>query len=225
MSDYIKREDAIKALEGWKISGEMILATVPSADVVEVDKAQKEIDYWHDKAQSYEQTILKLSLNKADVVEVVRKPIKGYEGHYEVDQFGRVYSVDRIVHVNDNGREYDKPLKGKRMKQSVHTKGYKTVPLTKDGKTTTHYVHRLVAEAFIPNPSNLPFINHKDEDKTNNFVENLEWCTEQYNATYGKAREKQAKKLRGRKHSEEHKQKISEGVKHYHCSYGERADT
>ena len=72
MSDYIKREDAIKALEGWKISGEMILATVPSADVVEADKAQKEIDYWHDKAQSYEQTILKLSLNKADVVEVVR---------------------------------------------------------------------------------------------------------------------------------------------------------
>lgn len=72
MSDYIKREDAIKTLEDWKISGEMILATVPSADVVEADKAQKEIDYWHDKAQSYEQTILKLSLNKADVVEVVR---------------------------------------------------------------------------------------------------------------------------------------------------------
>ena len=72
MSDYIKREDAIKALEGLKISGEMILATVPSADVVEVDKVQKEIDYWHDKAQSYEQTILKLSLNKADVFEVVR---------------------------------------------------------------------------------------------------------------------------------------------------------
>lgn len=72
MSDYIKREDAIKTLEGWKISGEMILAIVPSADVVEGDKAQKEIDYWHDKAQSYEQTILKLSLNKADVVEVVR---------------------------------------------------------------------------------------------------------------------------------------------------------
>lgn len=164
-------------------------------------------------------------LNSSDVVEVVRKPIKGYEGHYEVDQFGRVYSVDRIVHVNDNGREYDKPLKGKRMKQSVHTKGYKTVPLTKDGKTTTHYVHRLVAEAFIPNPSNLPFINHKDEDKTNNFVENLEWCTEQYNATYGKSREKQAKKLKGRKHTEEHKQKISEGVKRYYYSDGERADT
>lgn len=72
MSDYISRQAAIEALAGWKISGEMILATVPSADVVEADKAQKEIDYWHDKAQSYEQTILKLSLNKADVVEVVR---------------------------------------------------------------------------------------------------------------------------------------------------------
>lgn len=72
MSDYIKREDAIETLEGWKISGGVILATVPSVDVVEADKAQKEIDYWHDKAQSYEQTILKLALNKADVVEVVR---------------------------------------------------------------------------------------------------------------------------------------------------------
>ena len=201
MSDYIKREDAIRQIVKTSAQNEL---DIPAIGTV---------------------IYILSEMDSADVVEVVRKPIKGYEGHYEVDQFGRVYSVDRIVHVNDNGREYDKPLKGKRMKQSVHTKGYKTVPLTKDGKTTTHYVHRLVAEAFIPNPSNLPFINHKDEDKTNNFVENLEWCKEQYNATYGKAREKQAKKLRGRKHSEEHKQKISEGVKHYHCSYGERADT
>ena len=201
MSDYIKREDAIRQIVKTSAQNEL---DIPAIGTV---------------------IYILSEMDSADVVEVVRKPIKGYEGHYEVDQFGRVYSVDRIVHVDDNGREYDKPLKGKRMKQSVHTKGYKTVPLTKDGKTTTHYVHRLVAEAFIPNQSNLPFINHKDEDKTNNFVENLEWCTEQYNATYGKAREKQAKKLRGRKHSEEHKQKISEGVKHYHCSFGERADT
>lgn len=201
MSDYIKREDAIRQIVKTSAQNEL---DIPAIGTV---------------------IYILSEMDSADVVEVVRKPIKGYEEHYEVDQFGRVYSVDRIVHVDDNGREYDKPLKGKRMKQSVHTKGYKTVPLTKDGKTTTHYVHRIVAEAFIPNPSNLPFINHKDEDKTNNFVENLEWCTEQYNATYGKARKKQAKKLRGRKHSEEHKQKISEGVKRYYCSYGERADT
>lgn len=129
----------------------------------------------------------------ADVVEVVRKPVNGYEEYYEVDRFGRVYSVDRVVSVKDNGRVYDKTLKGKQMKQSVHTKGYKTVSLTKDGKTKTIFVHRIVAEAFIPNTKNLPMVNHKDEDKTNNFVENLEWCSASYNRTYGKAVEKQAK--------------------------------
>jgi hypothetical protein len=148
-----------------------------------------------------------------DAVEVVRKPVVGYEGYYEVDQFGRVFGVDRTVSVNDNGRVYDKPLAGKQMKQSMHTKGYKTVSLTKDGKTKLCFVHRIVAEAFIPNPDNLPMVNHKDEDKTNNFLENLEWCTASYNRTYGKAIERHAKKIRGVPHSEEHKRKIGEGVR------------
>jgi len=160
----------------------------------------------------------------ADVVEVVRKPIIGYEGYYEVDQFGRVNSINRMVRVNDNGRIYDKPLIGKQMKQSLHTKGYKTVSLTKDGDTKTLYVHRIVAEAFIPNPNNFPCVNHIDEDKTNNFVENLEWCSEQYNTTYGKARIKQAKALRGRELADCHKQKISDGVKRYYHNKGERKD-
>lgn len=133
-----------------------------------------------------------------DAVPVVRKPVKGYEGYYEVDQFGRVFGIDRVIAVNDNGREYAKPLAGKQMKQSLHDKGYKTVSLTRDGKTKMHFVHRLVAEAFIPNPDNLPMVNHRDEDKTNNFLENLEWCTASYNRTYGKAIERQARKLRGR---------------------------
>jgi hypothetical protein len=148
-----------------------------------------------------------------DAVEVVRKPVVGYEGYYEVDQFGRVFGVDRTVSVNDNGRVYDKPLSGKQMKQSMHTKGYKTVSLTKDGKTKLCFVHRIVAEAFILNPDNLPLVNHKDEDKTNNFLENLEWCTASYNRTYGKAIERHAKKIRGIPHSEEHKRKIGEGVR------------
>lgn len=154
-----------------------------------------------------------------DAVEVVRKPVIGYEEQYVVDQFGRVFCVDRTKTVLDNGRIYEKPIAGKQMKQSLHTKGYKTVTLTKDGKTKTVYVHRIVAEAFIDNPDNLPMVNHKDEDKTNNFVENLEWCTASYNRTYGKGAEKQARQLRGKKHTEEHKQKISESVKAYH---GER---
>lgn len=160
-------------------------------------------------------------LPSAEVVEVVRKPIKGYEGYYEVDQFGRVYSVDRLIPVDDNGRQYNKVLRGKQMKQNMHSKGYKVVSLTKDGKTKTVFVHRIVAEAFIRNEDNLPMINHKDEDKTNNFVENLEWCTAKYNRSYGKAIEKHAKAIKGRKHTEEHNQKISEGVKR---SYGERRE-
>ena len=179
----------------------------------------------------------------ADVVEVVRKPIMGYEGYYEVDQFGRVYSVDRPLFVNDNGGEYNKSLKSKQMKQSDHTNGYKTVSLTKDGKTKTVFVHRIVAETFIPNENNFPIVNHKDEDKTNNFVENLEWCTALYNRTYGNAIKKQSKKLKGRKPTEEHKAKISISMKKYrdnerkekgycsngkrsndYCSYGERKD-
>ena len=128
-----------------------------------------------------------------DAVEVVRKPVEGYEGYYEVDQFGRVYALDRIVHVSDNGREYDKPLKGGQMKQHMHSKGYKTVVLTKNGKSETVYVHRLVAGAFINNPEGLPFINHKDEDKTNNFAENLEWCTNEYNVNYGTGKERRAR--------------------------------
>lgn len=165
-----------------------------------------------------------------DAVEVVRKPVRGYEDYYVVDQFGRVYGVERKITVSDNGRVYEKTIPGKQMKQSLHTKGYKTVYLTKHGKTKMFFVHRLVAEAFIENTDNLPVVNHKDEDKTNNFVENLEWCTESYNRTYGKAVERHAKKLRGKRHTEEHKRKISDGVKKYHAekkysiSYGERKE-
>ena len=154
-----------------------------------------------------------------DAVEVVRKPVVGYEGYYEVDQFGRVFGVDRTVSVNDNGRVYDKPIAGKQMKQTTHDKGYKIVFLTKDGKTKLCFVHRIVAEAFIPNPADLPMVNHKDEDKTNNFLENLEWCTALYNNTYGNAQKKRVKKIKGVPLSEEHKRKIGEGVRR---SRGER---
>jgi hypothetical protein len=143
----------------------------------------------------------------------VRMPVVGYEGYYEVDQFGRVYGLDRVITVNDNGRVYNKPVKAGLMKQHMHSNGYKVVSLTKNGKTKNCYVHRIAAEAFIPNAESLPMVNHKGEDKTNNFVENLEWCTNEYNLSYGQARQKQAAKIRGIKHSEERKQKTSEALK------------
>ena len=151
-----------------------------------------------------------------DLVEVVRKPIRGYDGYYRVDQFGRVFSDDRTIHVVDNGREYDKFIAGKQMKQRLHSNGYKTVDLTKDGTTKRKYVHRLVAEAFIQNPDNLPFINHKDEDKTNNFVENLEWCTNEYNVNYGSAIDRARKKKIGIPHTQEHNSKIAESLRNYY---------
>lgn len=140
-----------------------------------------------------------LTAPTVDAVEVVRKPVRGYENSYVVDQFGRVYGIDRTITVLDGCRIYEKSIAGKQLKQSLHTKGYKTVTLTKDGKSKTCFVHRLVAEAFIENQDNLPMVNHKDEDKTNNFVENLEWCTALYNNTYGNKTERQANKIRGRK--------------------------
>lgn len=106
-----------------------------------------------------------------DAVPVERKSVSGYEGLYEVDNLSRVFSLRT----------------GKQMKQMVNTRGYKTVALTKEGKTKCVFVHRMVAEAFVPNDANFPFVNHKDEDKTNNLPENLEWCTARYNANYGTA--------------------------------------
>lgn len=136
----------------------------------------------------------------ADVRPVVRLSVQGYEGRYFVDNMGFVYSEKT----------------GEKLKQQTNDKGYKTVSLYKDGSYKTHRVHRLVAAAFIPNPDGLPFVNHKDEDKTNNFVENLEWCTLEYNTNYGTARERQREKLIGRKHTKGHNKKISDSLYKYY---------
>lgn len=107
------------------------------------------------------------------------KPVKGYEDLYEVSSYGQV--------KNSNGR-----IK----KQTINKKGYAMVHLWKNGKEKTCRVHRLVAQAFIPNPNNLPEINHKSEIKTQNNVENLEWCTSEYNHTYGTRNARVAAKLK-----------------------------
>ena len=126
------------------------------------------------------------------------KDIKGFEGLYQVSTFGRVRRLDKYIDVKI--RNVDKVLKrGKILKLTYNKNGYLKVFLCKNGKRTNFFVHRLVAEAFISNPNNLPCVNHKDEDKTNNYRTNLEWCTHEYNNNYGthtkRSAEKHSKKV------------------------------
>ena len=108
----------------------------------------------------------------------VWKDVAGYEGLYQVSNKGNVYSVERI---NSQRRKWG----GYTLKLSIDKIGYPRVNLYKDGRNKNVTVHRLVANAFLPNPNNYPEINHQDEDKTNNNVENLEWCTRKYNINHG----------------------------------------
>lgn len=125
-------------------------------------------------------------------MEEIWKDVKNYEGYYQVSNFGNVRSVDRIV-ISSNGKSY--PLKGKILKMEKGVNGYLFRILCKNGKTENALIHRLVAEAFIQNLNNLPEVNHKDENKANNCVENLEWCSRLYNMRYGTATQRRVKKL------------------------------
>lgn len=124
--------------------------------------------------------------------EEIWKDIKGYEGLYQVSNLGRVRSLDRYVNAM-YGKRF---VKGFIRKSHINIGlGYKTLVLSKNGINTEVYIHRLVAEAFVPNPNKYNIVNHRDEDKTNNRYDNLEWCTALYNMTYSKVQEKQRKKV------------------------------
>ena len=119
------------------------------------------------------------------------KPVADYEGLYEVSNWGRARSLDRWV----KGRNGSVRLcKGRILKLKTNNQGYLLVTLCKNGKGKTFTVHRLVAEAFLPNTDNLPEVNHKDENKLNNNVDNLEWCNRKFNINYGTRIERVAKK-------------------------------
>lgn len=121
--------------------------------------------------------------------EEIWKDIVGYEGLYQVSNLGRVKRVSRYVDHKDGKHEF---LKEKILKTSID-KMYERVGLMKNGKRIKYFIHRLVAIAFIPNPFNFPEINHKDENKLNNNVSNLEWCTRSYNCKYGNIQNKKNK--------------------------------
>ena len=156
MAEYIEREAAIAA----------IMSEPPDAHYPQ---------WYADKIKA---------IPAADVAPVRWQPVLGYEGLYEVNQFGQI-------------RNKDGQIMRQRLKKAKYTV-YKKVSLYKDGKYKHLYVHRIVAQAFIPNPQGFELINHKDEDGTNNIVDNLEWCDRSYNATYGSSPKKISKAFKGR---------------------------
>lgn len=120
--------------------------------------------------------------------------IKGYE-NYEVTCSGEVINTKT----------------GKVLKPAKDRVGYLIVKLYKDNKQKPFRIHRLVAQAFIPNPDNLSEVNHKDEDKTSNCIENLEWCTHEYNLNYGRRNEKASKAMTNGKKSKTVLQLMKDG--------------
>lgn len=104
----------------------------------------------------------------------VWKTIPGYEGRYEVSSLGNIKSINFAGHG-----------KNRILKKCLNADGYEVTTLSKDGVPKFTLVHRLVAQVFVPNPNNLPFINHINENRSDNRAENLEWCTASYNANFG----------------------------------------
>ena len=127
-------------------------------------------------------------------MEEIWKDIEGYEGLYQVSNYGNIKSLSKVV-KNAYGvhRTEDKIFKPQTKKN-----GYLQIQLSKNGKQKHYKVHRLVALTYIANPNNYPCVNHKDENKLNNHVSNLEWCTYEYNTNYGTRNKRASEKLKGK---------------------------
>lgn len=117
--------------------------------------------------------------------EEIWKDIKGFEGLYQVSTLGRVQRLQRdLVQKHYSGGLSHYHFKEKIIKPLKNTNRYLYINLTKGRKNYKKNIHRLVAEAFIDNPNNYKYINHKDSNTQNNCVDNLEWCTQSYNIKY-----------------------------------------
>jgi hypothetical protein len=157
------------------------------------------------KSLSEERLIVEGKVNGKDAVNSKRwmdlkdfdgeswRPIRGFESRYFISNYGR---VKRLMYIQRHIGGWDIPMPEMIMRTSNARNGYAKVTLCLDWKIKTPQVHRLVAEAFIPNNNKYPQINHKDEDKWNNRADNLEWCTAKYNMHYGKRLAKQVETFR-----------------------------
>ena len=122
--------------------------------------------------------------------EEMWKPVPGYEGIYEASTYARIRSIERSVYSRRWGCFQKR--KSVILKPAISSRGYYTIVFGTNGTRKTYAVHRIIAETFLPNPNNLPVVNHKDENKANNAVSNLEWCTQKYNINYGSGLKRRA---------------------------------
>lgn len=160
-------------------------------------------------------------------MKIIWENIEEYNGvklvGYQVNNIGQIKSVDRYVNYKNIGKAFKK---GQLLKLTLTKDGYYHTTIRNGANIqVTLNVARLVAYHFLPNPDNLPCINHKDENKTNNIVwinddgsidynkTNLEWCSVAYNNSYGTRTERVREKMNGRKFSEEHRKNLSLGRK------------
>lgn len=129
-------------------------------------------------------------------MEEIWKDVPGYEGSYIVSNTGRVVSKSRLVKIKSKwGQNTSYKLKGRELKGNK-CGGYLTVDLCDMNNIKKKIgIHRLVAIAFLPNPYNLPHVNHRDESRDNNCINNLEWCTAKYNTNYGTAQQRKLSKI------------------------------
>lgn len=129
--------------------------------------------------------IIEIPMKLPSVEQEEWRDIKKYKGLYQVSNMGNVRSLDKvIVQKNKSGNLQKHLYKGKQLKKQLQKNGYEYVNLYKDTKIIKELVHRLVAITFLENKNGNYYINHKDNNKSNNKIYNLEWCTQSYNIKY-----------------------------------------
>lgn len=129
-------------------------------------------------------------------MQEIWKDIKGYEGLYQISNCGNVKSLKKFNKTNKGYSSIGYYRKEKILKPIKNKNGYLQISLSKNGKSKIYFIHKLVAKEFLNNDNNFMYVNHKDENKLNNIVDNLEWCDAKYNCNYGNRNEKISNKLK-----------------------------